>query len=64
MTEQEIRQQIENGTVNWYNISRNQTLSENFIREFADKVNWYSISKYQILSESFIREFADRLDCY
>jgi len=37
-------------------------LSEDFIREFEDKVNWYRISKYQVLSESFIREFEDRVN--
>ena len=62
MNEQEIRQQIENGTVNWEYISECQTLSESFIREFTDKVDWNYISKHQTLSESFIREFADRVN--
>ena len=47
---------------NWQNISKHQTLSEDFIREFKDKVNWYWISRYQTLSEDFIREFKDKLD--
>ena len=44
--------------VNWSNISRHKKLSEEFIREFQDKINWYFISsRYQKLSEEFIREF-------
>jgi hypothetical protein len=62
MTEQEIREQIENNcVVNWDGISQYQTLSEEFIREFKDYVEWYLISKSQILSEDFIREFKDRV---
>ncbi len=29
----------------WKNIATDQTLSENFIKEFKDKVIWYNISK-------------------
>ena len=43
-------------------ISVYQELSEEFIREFADRVDWQRISIYQRLSEGFIREFADRVD--
>lgn len=43
-------------------ISAYQTLSEEFIREFKDRVNWNYISHVQILSEDFIREFKDRVD--
>ncbi len=32
--------------VDWSCISRRQQLSEEFIREFNDKVNWYAISRY------------------
>jgi len=42
--------------LDWYWISRYQTLSEDFIREFQDKVNWYCISRYQKLSKSFRKE--------
>ena len=48
--------------VDWYDISINQKLSEDFIREFQDKVDWDSISKYQKLSEDFIKEFQDKVD--
>ena len=30
----------------WIDISSNQNLSENFIREFQNKVNWTYISTY------------------
>ena len=43
----------------WSYISRYQKLSEDFIREFKDKVDWFRISIYQKLSENFIREFKD-----
>lgn len=46
----------------WADISEHQNLSEEFIREFQDKVNWLPISKYQKLSESFIREFRDKVN--
>ena len=50
--------------VDWFEISANQKLSEDFIREFQDKVYWNSISTYQKLSEDFIREFQDKIDWY
>ena len=37
-------------------------VSEDIIREFADRVNWTGISSCQHLSEGFIREFADKVD--
>ena len=47
---------------NWdfYNYKKNK-LSEEFIREFKDKVNWRYISGCQKLSEDFIREFKDKV---
>ena len=62
MTEKEIRKQIKDGTISWNYISECQTLSEEFIREFEDKVNWYNISTYQTLSEDFIKEFENKVD--
>ena len=47
--------------MNWGGISTNQKLSEDFIREYQDKVNWTSISEFQKLSEDFIREFQDKV---
>jgi len=44
--------------INWYGMSYiYQIISEDFIREFQDKVHWDSISWCQTLSEDFIREF-------
>ena len=36
-------------------------LSEDFIREFKNKVDWNWISVKQKLSENFIREFKDKV---
>jgi hypothetical protein len=41
----------------WDEISARKKLSEDFIKEFKDKVNWDNISQFQKLSEKFIREF-------
>ena len=43
----------------WSLLSMHQTLTEDFIREFKDKVDWDVICTSQKLSESFIREFKD-----
>ena len=45
-------------------ISRYQKLSEDFIREFKNRVEWGYISEFQKLSENFIREFKDKVDWY
>ena len=45
----------------WTRISQ-IILSEDFIREFKDKVDWYWISIRQTLSEPFIKEFKDKVD--
>ena len=47
--------------LNWVEISYYQVLSEDFIREFKDKVYWKQISYKQVLSEDFIREFQDKV---
>ena len=46
----------------WKYISAKKILSEDFIREYQDKVNWYFISVYQKLSEDFIKEFQNKVD--
>ena len=38
-----------------------QHLSEEFIREFTDRVNWNSIAVHQNLSENFIRKFKGKV---
>jgi hypothetical protein len=62
-SEEEIRKVINKlDYYDWYYISINQKLSENFIREFKNKINWINISRYQKLSEDFIRDFQDKID--
>jgi len=46
----------------WQFISYNVELSEDLIRQFADKVDWDNISWSQNLSENFIREFSDKVN--
>ena len=46
--------------VDWKNISYRQALSEEFIREFKDKVYWRAII-CQKLSDEFIEEFYNLL---
>jgi hypothetical protein len=48
----------------WNHISTHTDISEDFIREFQDKLDWDSISQYQNLSESFMEEFKHKLDWY
>ena len=36
--------------------------TEDFLREFQDKVLWGYVSRYQQLSESFMEEFEDDID--
>src|SRR5574344_179490 len=48
--------------VDWFWISKYKKLSENFIREFQNKVYWNRISEFQKLSENFIREFQNKVD--
>ena len=48
----------------WTSVSKHEGLTEDFIREFADKVNWCYISLCQHLSEDFICEFKDRVSWY
>ena len=45
----------------WKHLSEHGGLTEDFIREFADKVDWEYISKHQHLSKEFIEKFKDRL---
>ena len=50
---------IDYENIDWKYISANQTLSEDFIREFNNYVSWSLISRHQKLSENFISEFKD-----
>lgn len=62
LTEDLIKEIFKNKTKPWIRISKYQILSENFIKEFKDKVVWKHISACQSLSESFIEEFKDYVD--
>lgn len=55
----EIRKRNE---LKWNDISSEQNLSEEFIREFQHEVDWKEISLCQRLSEDFIREFHAKVD--
>ena len=43
------------------NISGNENLTEDFIREFKDYLHWSTISHDHFLSKEFIIEFADKI---
>ena len=45
----------------WDAISRIYYLTDEFIREFQDKVSWSNLSEHQKLSESIMREFEDKI---
>jgi hypothetical protein len=47
--------------MSWYNISKNQVLSEELIRDFQNEVNWIAISEHQYLSSDFIREMQNKI---
>ena len=54
-----------NTNINWYYISYQYILSENFIKKFQNNVDCDNISSYiQKLSENFIREFQDKVNWY
>ena len=55
---------INNFEVDWDDISEYQTLSEEFIEKYSDKVNWDDISEYQKLSEDFIEKHSDKVDWF
>lgn len=64
LSEEEIRENIPtlNKIKGWDYISMYQILSEEFIREFKDKLNWEGISCYQKLSPQFIIEMKDYIE--
>ena len=47
--------------IDWKWISRQHSLSEDFIREFKDVLDWGLISHYQTLSVNFIIEFKKKV---
>ena len=62
LTQEEIEEIRKNPNgIDWHNIYYCKELSEDFIKEFKDKVVWGCISTNQRLSENFIREFQDKV---
>jgi hypothetical protein len=49
-------------TVNWYNISCYQKLSEGFIREFEDRISFKYLSYNKNLTENIIRNYFSKFD--
>ena len=43
-------------------ICREEKLSEDFMRQYADYLNWYDLSQHQQMSEEFCKEFLTRVD--
>lgn len=46
----------------WVEMSSHQTLSEEFMDEFKNRLDWRKISRFQELSEDFIEKHKDHLD--
>ena len=55
---EEIRKDPDNQNWEDFNFYKK---SEDFIREFENKVDWFCISCEETLSEEFIREFQDKV---
>ena len=52
----------QNSLIDWIAVSYHQNLSEDFIKEFQDKVDWRWISRRQTLSEEFKNQFRHRFN--
>lgn len=50
--------------LDWFGLCYDRKLSENFIKEFKNKICWPVVSMCQTLSEDFIREFQDQVNWY
>jgi hypothetical protein len=57
----ELKWNIRSKKLDWGFVLLTERVSEEFIREFHDRVDWYLVSSEQTLSEEFIREFQDRI---
>ena len=61
----EYTEWAENGTTNeqicWMLISRHDTLSEQEMYQYQDKLNWFWVSAKQIMSEKFIAAHSNRV---
>ncbi|VVB69907.1 Uncharacterised protein [uncultured archaeon] len=47
---------------NWYVLSGNYLLSEQFFEKHLDKVNWYSLSRNPSVSEQFFEKHLDKVN--
>ncbi len=48
--------------INWFDVSRNRKLSENFIEKYIDKLDFAKIIKYQNVSDEFIMKHINAQD--
>ena len=48
--------------IDWFDISENMVLSEEFIRKYSNSVCWSDICRYQKLSIKLINDYEDRID--
>ena len=48
----------------WIRICRFMELSEDFMREYSNKLNWMYISMNQKLSIQFLKDYQDKIDWY
>lgn len=65
MSERCIRQhmfEMRNSYSFWSDISEYQTLSEQFMEDFANHINWRLCSIHQKMSESFIEKWKNKVD--
>ena len=59
LTEEFIRDHLEECGCYWPNICTTSPLSEDFCREFADRVAWYALIINKKISEKFMKEMRD-----
>ena len=52
---------IEKNNNDWYKISKNEKLNEDFMNKYSDKLFWHEISKSQKLSENFITKYYNKI---
>lgn len=57
-----IREIIECEEFNWLLVSQFQKLSNDFIREFADKLEWNLIASCQKIDFNLVKEFKNKLN--
>ena len=53
---------VEDEYTDWNHISIHETLSEQFIEKYSDKLNWINIFIHQNLSKKFIEKHKDKID--